>query len=788
MWWDWGQITLLDSVVFSLLSIGILYIIGFGSLRLICVLAKKKDPFVSFDFLQRATFRILFGFIFVVFFVVIFSFFSVSFSISTLLVTAIAIIGLVVKRVSFKLKLPTQLRYRHLALLIIVLAVLLVTVFLSSMLITGSYGSTNDDGADHTLMTRIVLDNPNVLITRSGQPYANFLIRYPLGTHVLSAFLVTLFSVSIQKIVVLLSAVFPALIALSFYSTVKCLFNSKVHAFLSLIISTFFTIGLSLAPISWGGLPVLLSLFLSISSMGLIFTFLLKQKMTSVNAFLMGLLFLAASRTYPIALLMITLWFLLILTVKLFGKLRETRTPSFSITSIFRKNDILCLISFLLPLLLALPYFYALVTNNLGTLQGNLVSIVSNWIEPVKTSINFDWLFDIPALSFFFSGFGALLSLAPFSLIPLFICFIPRVSQRIDSVFPVKNFRRSLLIIYVFTLLILAYLTLTLYLPIDFLIAFFDPARVLQFVFVPGTILTAAVLFSAIWVFYLGFKWLFHSDEKIYVKRFDRLSKNRILACMLLILLFLSGVVLVIPIVSEQQGVYNRARSAFSDYQTLKQDDVSLMKWISENIPPNNPILASSSGSGQFLAAVTQRQVISINSRLANYSDLMAILTSNSSDLHAVPLLLRYNVSYVYIGSTGTTYGAKLAYYRAFNSTQFLSTPYFSLAKEVGDAWLFQFNASAALAAYNSAGPLPEFVDQWHLPTYINILASDGGYTDPLAGIYYGSGRLAVYAFANEGYRLDYWMLNGSYLCGPENPVNVDYLNWLIQPVFTKNT
>jgi hypothetical protein len=257
---------------------------------------------------------------------------------------------------------------------------------------------------------------------------------------------------------------------------------------------------------------------------------------------------------------------------------------------------------------------------------------------------------------------------------------------------------------------------------------------------------------------------------------------------MLIILLFLSGVVLVIPIVSEQQGVYNRARSAFSDYQTLKQDDVSLMKWISENIPPNNPILASSSGSGQFLAAVTQRQVISINSRLANYSDLMAILTSNSSDLHAVPLLLRYNVSYVYIGSTGTTYGAKLAYYRAFNSTQFLSTPYFSLAKEVGDAWLFQFNASAALAAYNSAGPLPEFVDQWHLPTYINILASDGGYTDPLAGIYYGSGRLAVYAFANEGYRLDYWMLNGSYLCGPENPVNVDYLNWLIQPVFTKNT
>jgi len=92
------------------------------------------------------------------------------------------------------------------------------------------------------------------------------------------------------------------------------------------------------------------------------------------------------------------------------------------------------------------------------------------------------------------------------------------------------------------------------------------------------------------------------------------------------------------------------------------------------------------------------------------------------------------------------------------------------------------------LAAYNSAGPLPEFVDQWHYPTFINILESDDGYTNPPPGIYYGSGVLAVYALANESYRLDHWLLNGSYLTGPENPVNVEYLNWNIQPVFTKNT
>ena len=80
----------------------------------------------------------------------------------------------------------------------------------------------------------------------------------------------------------------------------------------------------------------------------------------------------------------------------------------------------------------------------------------------------------------------------------------------------------------------------------------------------------------------------------------------------------------------------------------------------------------------------------------------MTLLTSNSSDLRAVPLMTEYNISYVYIGSTATTYALENPYYRHFNATQFLSTPYFTLTKEIGDAWLFQFNASAALAAYEN--------------------------------------------------------------------------------------
>ena len=156
------------------------------------------------------------------------------------------------------------------------------------MLISGFYGSTNDDGADHTLMIRVILGNPSSLITRVAQPYAAFVLSYPSGTHGLSAFLLTLLNVPIQKIVMLVTAILPSLIALSFYSTINCLFKNKVLSILGLIVASFFTIGLSWAPVFWGGLPLLLSFYVSISGIGLIYSFLLKNKMI----FLFGYSFL----------------------------------------------------------------------------------------------------------------------------------------------------------------------------------------------------------------------------------------------------------------------------------------------------------------------------------------------------------------------------------------------------------------------------------------------------------------------------------------------------------------
>ena len=128
-----------------------------------------------------------------------------------------------------------------------------------------------------------------------------------------------------------------------------------------------------------------------------------------------------------------------------------------------------------------------------------------------------------------------------------------------------------------------------------------------------------------------------------------------------------------------------------------------MMKWMTENVPSQERILVSAGDSGQYVTAVTQRQTFSIYSGLIkNYTDLMTLLTSNASDLRAVPLMIQYNVSFICIGSTATTFLLQIAYYRHFNATQFLSTPYFTLAKEIGDACLFLFNAQAAVTAYKN--------------------------------------------------------------------------------------
>ncbi len=703
MWWDWTQITLMDSVLFSIFTILVSYVVGFGVLKLVSVLGKTTDAFSSFDFLQKITFRVFFGFAFVILFAILFAIFN-SFLIIIAAIIVATVSGLVISIRQFKVA-KIKLSVRNFSFIAtIVIVILLSIIFLSSALIAGFYGSTNDDAAFHTLVTRVILDNPNALLTRSAQPFPSFTLNYPSVTHVLCAFLSTTLSVPIQKIVIMVSAILPALIALAMYSTLECLFRNKLLSILGLIITGFFAIGLSWIPLSWGGLPFLLSLFISISGMGLIFVFLLKEKITVLSASLIGLIFFIALQAYPVALLITSLWFLLILCIKLLPRLWDSCNWRLS-REYFRKS-LSMVLAFLTPLFFGIPYLYYLYTHyyigNYLVSSVNLGPSTDIYAEVVGARIDFNWLFNIPMLSSFFSDFGKLFALAPYSLL-LLIVFIPQINRRLASIFPAKKIASGVSIVYAFMLILMAYLTLTIVLPINLLLSILNSERVWQHLFIVGTILTTVVVFSAIYFTYLPLKRLFYSKNTNSVK-LAKFNKNKVAACTLAGLLIFSAFFFLIPVISEQQALYTKTESQLNTYNTLSQSDLSLMKWIIDNTPANARILVSSGDSGQYVTAVTQRQSIFRYSYLQNYTDLMELLTANASDIKAVPFMIEYNVSYVYIGSIASTFDLQDVYYRHFNATQFLATPYFTLTKEFGDAWLFQFNASAALTAYNTYG------------------------------------------------------------------------------------
>ncbi len=701
MWWDWTEITLFESVLFSILSVFILYLVGFGVLRLFCSFRKTSDPFGSFDFFQKANFRVLFGFVFVYLFYYLFAFVNLAW-VSILFIVSLSLVGFATQFNVIKnlLKKPSSLVFRKHGYSIAIFSILIVSVFLSSMLITGFYGSTIDDGADHTLMTRIVLDNPVSLLTRSGLPFANLTLNYPSGAHVLSAFFASLLNVSIQKIVILIVVVLPTLISLAFYSTLKCLFNNRAISILSLIVVSFFSFVFIWTPISWGGLPVLLSFYLVISSVGLIFEFLLSKHLSYLNVFLLGLIFFISSQTYPTAFLLGTLWFGMILIIKFSRTIYHNHLSKVSFYSFFKWKNVAFVVVFLIPLLFSVPYFYSIYANNIAGVQFTELNSTSNSLaESIMGRTNFNWILDIPALSFFFSEMGKLFSLASFTIILLILFFIPWLGKKLWNLFP-SGFALNSLLVYSFWIALMAYLAITLFLPINFLIDFFNVQRIWQHVFILVTIMTTIVIFSCMNIIYLVIRRLSYVKESLVKKKFGR---NRFFAVVLSVLILSTVIFLSVPVVEEQLQTYHKIEYYLNYYTVLGQDDVLLIDWIRYNVSSQALILISRGDSGQYLTAISEKQAFCGYNGFENYSSIMKLLTANSSDLRAVPYLIDNKISHVYIGSIPSTFALDSVVRRTFNATQFLATPYFNLVKEVGNAWLFEFNASSAMKAIDDS-------------------------------------------------------------------------------------
>ena len=680
MWWDWNAITILDSALFSIVSLLAICFVGSGILRLISKVSRKPNLLKPFDFLQKVNLGIVFGLIFIFLTVYLFSIFSAPFWLPVGFVLVLSFVGFLLVHPRIDLSQLRCFGLQDYAVWLTIAVVLLVTIFLSSNLISGYYGTTNDDGSFHTLVTRVILDNPNALISRSTQPIANFTLLYPSGTHVTFAFLVATLGVPLQKIVIMFSAAMPTLIAFSFYFTVKSLFGSKILGAIGLTVAALFTIALSWAPLYWAGLPLLFSLYFTISGLGLILV-LVKNKLSWVSALFLGLVFFYASNLYPDALLLLTIWLVLISITILWGNYLKSYRGIPSYSNILPRKRLSHVFAFVVPILFAAPYLLRVYNDTIaGRLFFELSPSSLQYADTVISRINFNWLIDVPSFSVFFSEFGKLLVLAPLSIFLLIVLFIPAVSKKISAFLP-DGFRHSLLLIYLFLLLILSYLALTLFLPVNLMTTLLMPDRVWQHIFIPGVILASAVLYFSGSFLVSGFKRLFIGS-----------GRRRVVGVVIVLLLLPSTAFVGDRLFYDGEWQYSRIDSSFDIYQTLGPGDLAMMRWISDNIPSDKKILVSYGDSGQFAGALTGRQVVSKDSGFGQYNQLMTMLTSgmkNSSVI--VQVLNQCEISYIYVGSTFTTYDLEIAYRNQINATQLLTIPDFELVKEINGVRLYEF-------------------------------------------------------------------------------------------------
>jgi hypothetical protein len=703
--WSLTGITLFDSIAFSLLAIIVLYLVGFGFLKLICKLSKSADPLGRLDVFQKLSFRVFLGFAFVFLFLLVFSLSGLPFIVMTWLIVAIAIAAPLciyvwsVRHGSFKFALLGRFKAESWVLGILVLTVLLVTLYFSSSLIVGLFGTTNDDGAFHTSIVRVILDNPSSLVTRGMAPYASFINTYPSASHAMSAFFVSLLNVPIQEVVILFCAVLPALIALAVYSTVKCLFSSPVLAACGTVVAAFFSLSFSWGPISWSGLPILLSFFVSISAMGLISIVFEKGQKGWLEALLVGFCFFIAINTYPAALVLVFVWFGLVLVSKKAGAIRKLKSLS---RGLLGRRNILVLAAFLVPILLSLPYLYTTSTHSTSFQQNYPSDVTYNQMVEgtqfvnnlTRTRISFDWVADLPALANFFSGFEPLFTLAALGLVVIAGLYVAKVFGY--ELFP-RKFLVSACLIYSLFLLLMVFLAFVVYVPVGYF-RFFDTERVWQHLFIPELFLTSIVLFVGGYVLFAFVRSSLKGNAGLTVAK-RRLTQ--FLAAVLLFVVFFNLVVVSVPLVSASEDKYKSFKGYLGEFSSLGRDDVALMGWMTDNVPSDARVLVSAGDSGQFLTAVTQlHSVYSYDLRVFSqrYLDLMFFMTTNPYDVQAVKLMLSYNISYVYVGSVATNFSSDYSFRKQFNASDLLATPYFSVAHQLGNAWLLQFNTSLAVA------------------------------------------------------------------------------------------
>ena len=181
---------------------------------------------------------------------------------------------------------------------------------------------------------------------------------------------------------------------------------------------------------------------------------------------------------------------------------------------------------------------------------------------------------------------------------------------------------------------------------------------------------------------------------------------------MIVVLFFFASVLMFvsalagIPLVQEFRTNSLIVVSNLKSYESLQSSDVSLLKWIRDGTPTGSVFLITAGDAGQYLAAISGHPAIYIfgpQLYSAKYNYLIEALNSDPSDATIVPIMLDYNISYIYVGSRPVNNSSDWPFRIRLDAEALLNSPYFRLVNRIGDSYVLEFDRGLATELGNTS-------------------------------------------------------------------------------------
>jgi hypothetical protein len=622
------------------------------------------------------------------------------------------IFDLVKQRPLRKLNVNSLKTLLHMALLFIVLVIVL---FDRWDIIAGVYGPIGDD-IRHSGVVWTIIQNKFFTIT-------------PLslnGVYALTTFLTALCQVSIHETGLIFSTIFSALIFLGFYSLGITHIQHFLFGYLCAFVGTFFWLD-SCDPIAWGDYPLLLSFYLTLSAMAF-----LKKLSDSEHSFrekiiYLIVLFIPLYGTYPVPILYISVWFVLLSIYDSFLIKRNCHNFLKSIIALVFAN----LVSVFLNIIyLFHPIFHILsgaisyATPMLHHPWGGRTVIEVNHLLSLPFSLFSDFQNFTNRLFGWFTRRPGSFDLIPYGLILSLMILLIRVlniKSQNEKIYRIVKISKSIFIYYFLIVIFYLYIEYV----DQYLYILFPSQRVMESEGIFLTMMEALsmALYWSIFSFFLSsinftsIAFLRSKKMIVRIKLKTQKSPRRLIMIIVSfffsILVFSSLINIYEPINTNKMYV----RQHLSTNLFLNRDDVILQSWIEKNIPDNCSILILPIDGGFALQYLNKRVVGAYRAMLFGhnrpnvdfvaYTRLLTCLSYKPDDQETLDLLKKFDVKYIYLGAyknlksydllqqIASEYDFPNFDFKNLGSETLESSINYKMIKKVGNATLFEVTNSS---------------------------------------------------------------------------------------------